>query len=86
MQACNNFAQSEWANAQTVWAQFCKANPDLGLKGTRSSWVWFRRAHGSEMIKLGVMRQSVSKALLIHVPSFAPAAFAYLTTPPEVAA
>ena len=69
----------DWISAQAAFRQFCLDNPALGLKGTRSSWIWFRRTHGQAMEKAGVMRQSISRMLIADQSRFEKVAFDYLT-------
>lgn len=70
---------TDWIPAQAGFREFCKKNPALGLKGTRSSWIWFRRAHGAAMESAGVMRQSISRVLIVDKTRFEATAFDYLT-------
>jgi hypothetical protein len=80
MEKTDDFSNPEWVPAQGAWKQFCAANPGLGLKGTRGSYIWFTRTAAPALIEAGVMRRSKSRALLINTKSFAPVAFELLTT------
>ena len=68
-----------WIPARQAWKEFCHCNPGLGLSGSANSFVWFRRVHGDAMINAGVMRQSLSRKLLIDGSRFGQVAFEYLT-------
>lgn len=70
---------NNWIPAEAGFKDFCRSNPALGLKGTRSSWIWFRREHGSAMEKAGVMRQSIGRILIVDKTRFSAVAFDYLT-------
>lgn len=72
---------TDWIPAEAGFKEFCKSNPALGLKGSRSSWIWFRRAHGGAMEKAGVMRQSIGRILLVDKTKFSEVAFDYMTQP-----
>lgn len=76
----DSFSNPEWVPGPNAWTSFCKANPALGFKGTRSSWVWFTRSHAKAMIAAGAMRRAASRSLIAHVPSFGKVAFELLTT------
>lgn len=69
----------DWIPAEAGFKEFCRNNPALGLKGTRSSWIWFRRVHGEAMERAGVMRQSIGRVLIVDRTRFEPFAFEYLT-------
>jgi len=69
----------DWIPAEAGFKEFCRSNPALGLKGTRSSWIWFRRVHGEAMEKAGVMRQSIGRVLIVDKTRFGIVAFDYLT-------
>lgn len=69
----------DWIRAEAGFREFCISNPALGLKGTRSSWIWFRRTHGDAMERAGVMRQSIGRILIIDKTRFDSVAFDYLT-------
>lgn len=68
-----------WKPAEVVFREFCKANPSLGLAGTRSSWIWFRRAHGPAMEKAGVMRKAINRHLIVDAERFPKVVFDYMT-------
>lgn len=70
---------TDWIPAQVGFREFCRQNPALGLKGTRSSWIWFRRIHGPAMEEAGVMRQSIGRVLIVDKSRFSEVAFDYLT-------
>lgn len=70
---------TKWIPAEAGFKEFCKSNPALGLKGTRSSWIWFRRTHGLAMEKSDVMRQSIGRVLIVDQKRFNETAFEYLT-------
>lgn len=74
---------SQWQPAEAAFSQFCQAHPAFGLKGTKSSWLWFRRTHGPAMERAGVLRKLRTRALMIDALKFPEAAFQYLTTPTE---
>jgi len=74
----------DWIPAEAGFKEFCRNNPALGLKGTRSSWIWFRRAHGPAMERCDVMRQSIGRILIIDKTRFEPIAFEYLTQPKKI--
>lgn len=69
----------EWIPAQVGFREFCENYPALGLKGTRSSWIWFRRVHGEAMERAGVMRQSIGRKLIVDKERFQDVAFDYVT-------
>ena len=69
----------DWIPAEAGFKEFCRSNPALGLKGTRSSWIWFRRVHGEAMERAGVMRQSIGRILIVDKSRFGSVAFDYLT-------
>jgi len=69
----------DWIPAEAGFRDFCRNYPALGLKGTRSSWIWFRRIHGPAMEKAGVMRQSIGRILIVDSNRFDSVAFDYLT-------
>jgi len=73
---------TDWAPAPVAWKAFCEANPGLGLAGTKASWGWLNRNYGAALIAAGVMRKSVGRTLLIHLPTFPAVAFELLTTHP----
>lgn len=71
-----------WRPAQAAFKEFCETNPGLGLMGTRSSWIWFRRVHGDAMMREGVLRKATTRALLIDASRFPTVAFEHLTRIP----
>lgn len=70
----------EWQTAAPVWQKFCAEFPQLGLEGSRWSWVHFHRTYGKKMRELGVMRRASTGRYLLNAQTFPQAAFELLTT------
>ena len=61
------------------WKTFCEANSQLGLLGSRNSWVWFNRNYGRKCAEAGVLRKSISRHWLMDRENFAKVAFEVLS-------
>ena len=74
-----NYAQAKWVAGRQAWEEFCRANPALGLLGTRPSYLHFVRTYAQDMIDAGVALRGTSNRLLVNSETFGQAAFQVMT-------